>query len=428
MFMYNDTMQNSTEFFFATNVTSNMTVEVSTTIPSCNEFGRYGWYIYTPDWMVTFWSASMFLFTVTPIYYLFLKSNPFSKSNNNNADLNDGNKILWRLGFCACIFYYLREFADVLCWVTYIIQLNDCQLSPSWYFDTINEFCNILNDTLLYQFFIYRLYMVHGKYSTNNIYNQRVYYFLLTINFVNFLALGVEWYALTFVSTTFSFLSNNSDITLYIICEAVSLFCEIILVCTITKLFLNPLIIMSAQKAYLHGSSVIHARGSNGVNINIDSEKSNDFSVININSDSKINSDINGNNSKRKAYVGKDVYKCSPDDIANELPLVLSTKFLILSVFALGSSVVCDLISIAAYHYCLDCWLKYLSWGTWTIDASINILCITCAFKTGNKYYEKICVRCINIHEYVLQKVIGNAVNKKVDQYVRVVDSDMNNL
>lgn len=293
-----------------------------------------------------------------------------NRIGNGKEDLST-----WRLGMATSIMFVSRQFTSCLSWLSWIITLDYREWSSiSFMCDFIVTILNAFSVWLLYLYFIWRLYRLYNGEATANIiskYNIRIYIVLFLINLGLLGSMLVPTYTWIWWD---SLLISRSHI--------VGIILELIMVVWISILFSKPMIVLSAKSHRLR-SNITHFKKSDN------------------------NNDSNSDNSN------KNNIKMIQDKLLN-----LSTKLLVLSGIAFGSTIIAKLFIIVGYEYCYyqandsTCWVIFVSFALWPIDAFTNILCIFFAFKHGTKYYYKFCGK---LHKCVLFSCVAKCFHKSLD-------------
>ena len=379
------------------------------------------------DLAITIVMSGIWSFLMTPLYVILIRSNPFYSKSKSNSVSPTGHQsksksksksipkekvekkedvISWRFGLTAATLFYLRTFDNSMVWITWICTYNYDVTSPSYIFDVLLQFINAFAVSSLYLYFILRLYTL---YSDGVIvqYSNKIYIVLVIFNiglFVSMLLLCTSWIWW--------------DVTIYARANLGALFCEAIMAISLGVLFSKPLIKLSAK---IHGTDKFKGiRNNNCNNNNITVNKNSDIEIESDSSPSAVAGDDDAANASLKEPETRvDRSRSMIDRMKNDKLLNLSTKLLILSGIALGSTTVLKIMNFSAYEYCAnvdgdkECWFVYVSYTLWPLDASLNIFCILCAFKNGNKYYVKVCDK---IHQFVLFSWVAKYFDKEVER------------
>ena len=386
------------------------------------------------DLTITLFITIIWLFLMTPLYYTLIQSNPFSLNTQSNPNAvapstpsvsstqNSFSKsklkskqkekkedvLSWRLGFTAATLFFLREFVNSMVWITWISTYDYDSTSACYIFDVLLQFVNAFAISCLYLYFILRLYKL---YSNGVIvqYSNKIYIGLVAIDiglFVSMILLCTSWIWW--------------DVAIYARANLAALFCEFIMAISMGVLFSRPLIKLSAKT---YGMDKFSAGGKSVDSINSGAAGGGNSSDVNDMSDiDDAGSPVGSSHKLKKSSVSttssRDRSETTIDKMRKDKLLNLSTKLLILSGIALGSTTIFKIMNFSAYEYCAnvgdaECWFVYVSYSLWPLDASLNIFCILCAFKNGNKYYMKICHK---LHEFVLLTCVGKYFDKEVER------------
>ena len=367
------------------------------------------WYLHIPEFILLIWSFTLFIMVLLPVFCCFLKSKPLTiamkhqkgKAKINNSNSN-GNVRLWRLGLFVSTFYVLREIFDITGIGIGLATLDWCTFSAYWIAILIAEVCYVISYPLNFLFYIYRLYTVHSQPGTNVLYGDNIYYFLITL---------VIFYTMSLMCACYGIVSYNSVIV--IICETLNVILESIIAIIVTRLFLKPLINITVQQRLVtkgghlkRTTSGYIAKGSNVDNDGIGTDININYKDGNYNLDSKY---------KQQTH----------ETMKNDRIIIFVTKCLVLSTVSLFSTNVVTIIAVLAESYCDTCWFKYISWGSWTLDTSINVFCLMCSFTYGTKYYNSLCRYC---HNWFLASVIIPLATKKAKKLIMLSLSQQDNI
>ena len=311
--------------------------------------------VFTTTWICVWFIPITVIFILMITNRVAFKERRVSKINMNTQ--SKAGKQIWTLGFIVCLFFYLREVASIVAWVAFIISFDYSETSIAYMAHNSAFGFWMLADSILYLFFIYRLYLIYNPTNQSILTIKKHWYFILiTLNILYFLSNA------SVLKTHIVFYHE-----LYVIAHSICLFLEITMYIILISLISRPMLNLTKSSRKITDDE-----------ISVDSPRS----------------------------------KSATEQSQEEL-LSLMTRINVLSSIALLTTVLKRVFDIASFVYCPDeCWLTYINYNLMPIDSFMNIFCILCSFTTGKKYYDHWC-KCI--HNIILTKCIGSDItdNKK---------------
>jgi len=81
-------------------------------------------------------------------------------------------------------------------------------------------------------------------------------------------------------------------------------------------------------------------------------------------------------------------------------PMEVSTRFLIITAVSLASTVTVEILLLASYALCEECWLTYIYYNVSFVDAILNLIALWFSIDKQAYFYY-----CKGVHRYVLSLV-----------------------
>eukprot|EP01083_Nonionella_stella_P188056 692394_1 len=233
----------------------------------------------------------------------------------------------WKVGLGVNTSFMIRSVLDIVSWTSWCITMDDSETSVAFVTDMAILASAALCMSMLYVFFIYRLWMTYNESQDNNLHIRLGWYMMLSLLCATYFVCGII--------LTISYYYDHTQ--LYIFMHSTCLALEMIMYLILCRLFSKPLIIISVRKRQL--------------------------------------SDADRYNKEDDKFL-KLLTKLN----------ILSTLTLVTSIILRAVD-----IAAIIYCPDDDCTSSYVQYSLWTMDVFVNMFCILCSFTSGDVYYYRFC-------------------------------------